>query len=170
MKQLSLLLLLVTALPAAQAQTTSPSSPTATATKGPGHLTGRVVDAATQKPVEFATVALLPATGTAPLLGGTADAEGRFDLRDLPTGSFRLQISFVGYTARLETIVIGAQAQDLGTLPLTASAQNLAGVTVTGSGPSSKPSPTGWCTTPTKTPPTRAVRRPMCYAKRPWST
>ena len=135
MKQLFLLLLLATALPAARAQSTAPTSSAPAATKGAGRLTGRVVDAATQKPVEFATVALLPATGTAPLLGGTADAEGRFDLRDLPTGSFRLQISFVGYAARLENVVIGTQPQDLGTLQLTASAQNLAGVTVTGERP-----------------------------------
>ena len=132
MKQYLLLLLLATtAASAAQAQSTAAT----TATKGPGRLTGRVVDAATGKPVEFATVALLPATGPAPLLGGTADAEGKFELRDLPTGAFRLQISFVGYAARLEPVTIGTAAQDLGTLPLTASAQNLAGVTVTGERP-----------------------------------
>ncbi|MBT9394981.1 TonB-dependent receptor [Hymenobacter sp. NST-14] len=135
MKQTILLLLLATAAaPAAWAQTTSPAT-TTPAPKGTGRLTGRVVDAATGKPVEFATVALLPATGTAPLLGGTADAEGRFELRDLPTGSFRLQISFVGYAARLEPVTLGAELLALGTLPLTASAQNLAGVTVTGERP-----------------------------------
>ncbi|AHJ99260.1 TonB-dependent receptor domain-containing protein [Hymenobacter swuensis] len=135
MKQLfSLLLLAAVASSTVHAQT-SLSVVAAPAAKGPGRLSGRVVDAATQKPVEYATVALLPATGTTPLLGGTCDADGKFELRDLPTGSFRLQISFVGYGSRLENVTITAEPQTLGTLALTASAQNLGGVTVTGERP-----------------------------------
>ncbi|MET4105466.1 TonB-dependent receptor [Hymenobacter sp. UYP22] len=126
-------LLLLAAPVAVHAQ--APATATVSATKGPGRLSGRVLDAATQKPVEYATVALLPATGTAPLLGGTADADGRFELRDLPTGEFRLQISFVGYGGVMKPVTITAEPQNLGNLTLTASAQNLAGVTVTGERP-----------------------------------
>ncbi|UOQ78583.1 TonB-dependent receptor [Hymenobacter sp. 5516J-16] len=85
--------------------------------------------------MEYATVALLPATGTTPLTGGTCDAEGRFELKDLPTGAFRLQISFVGYSSQLKDVALTAEPLNLGTLTLTASAQNLAGVTVTGERP-----------------------------------
>lgn len=95
----TLLLLAALATPAARAQT-SPPTTSSSATKGPGRITGRVLDAATQKPVEYATIALLPATGTTPLLGGSCDEQGRFELKDVPTGSFRLQISFVGNTWR----------------------------------------------------------------------
>jgi ferric enterobactin receptor len=133
----SIPLLLLALLPAAvtQAQTSFPPSTVSPAAKGTSRLTGRVLDAATQKPIEYATVALLPATGTTPLTGATCDEQGRFELKELPTGSYRLQISFVGYATRLEPVSLTGGATDAGTLTLTASAQNLAGVTVTGEKP-----------------------------------
>ncbi|TGD81438.1 TonB-dependent receptor domain-containing protein [Hymenobacter wooponensis] len=136
MKQFITLMLLAL-LPAAvtQAQTTSPAPTSAPSAKGTGRLTGRVLDAATQKPIEYATVALLSATGTAPLTGATCDEQGRFELKELPAGSFRLQISFVGYTTRVEPVSVTEASTELGALALTASAQNLAGVTVTGEKP-----------------------------------
>ncbi|MBD2714328.1 TonB-dependent receptor [Microvirga sp. STR05] len=130
MKHVSaLLLLLLFATSAIHAQSPVPAAP------GPARLLGRVLDTTTQKPVEYATVAVLPATGTTPLAGGTCDADGRFDFKNLPAGTFRLQLSFVGYATRLETITLTSPLTDLGQLFLTASAQNLAGVTVTGERP-----------------------------------
>ena len=63
MKQTSMLLLAaLLGAPVAQAQT--PATTPAKATRqGTSRLTGTVVDATTQKPVEYATVTLLPATG-----------------------------------------------------------------------------------------------------------
>lgn len=129
-------LLLLAMLPASAIQAQSPSPAAATTTaKGTARLTGRVLDAATQKPIEYATVALLPATGTAPLTGATCDEQGRFELKDLPAGTYRLQLSFVGYATRLEPVTIPETGADVGSLTLSASAQNLAGVTVTGEKP-----------------------------------
>ncbi|MCB2406976.1 TonB-dependent receptor domain-containing protein [Hymenobacter lucidus] len=102
------------------------------APKGTGRLTGTVLDAATKKPVEFATVALLPATGTTPIDGTVCDEKGRFVLKSLAAGTYRLQISFIGYTARTETVTITDGPTDLGTLPLASTAQKLGEVTVTG--------------------------------------
>ncbi|WP_022822046.1 TonB-dependent receptor domain-containing protein [Hymenobacter norwichensis] len=131
MKQIvTLLVAAVLASPAAWAQI--PATSATTAPQGTGRLTGTVVDAATQKPVEFATVALLPETGTTPVGGGTCDAQGKFELKDVPPGSYRLQISFVGYTTKLEAVTVTAQTVALGTLKLTASTQKLGEVTVTG--------------------------------------
>jgi outer membrane receptor protein involved in Fe transport len=136
MKQcITLLLLALLPVAATQAQTASPTPVTSSAAKGTGRVMGRVLDAATQKPIEYATVALLPATGTTPLTGTTCDEQGRFELKELPSGSFRLQISFVGYTTRVEPVSLTGSTTDLGALTLTASAQNLAGVTVTGEKP-----------------------------------
>ncbi|HEX8427298.1 TonB-dependent receptor domain-containing protein [Hymenobacter sp.] len=132
MKQtLTLLLAALLAMPGAQAQIPATSAPKA-ATQGTGRLTGTVVDATTQKPVEYATVTLLPATGATPVAGSTCDAQGKFELKQVPAGSFRLQISFVGYTSRTETVTVNTQATALGVLALTASAQKLGEVTVTG--------------------------------------
>lgn len=98
-------------------------------------LRGSVRDAASQKPVEYATVTLLPQTGTTPLASTTCDDQGRFELKQLPKGPFRLQINFVGYTAYTKDVTITEQAINLGTLTLTAATQKLGEVTVTGQRP-----------------------------------
>ena len=102
------------------------------APKGTGRLNGVVLDAATKKPVEFATVALLPATGDTPIDGTVADEKGRFSLRGLAPGTYRLQLSFLGYAALTRDVTATGGATDLGTLSLSATAQQLGDVTVTG--------------------------------------
>ncbi|MCB2376281.1 TonB-dependent receptor [Hymenobacter sp. BT635] len=104
-----------------------PSAP-----KGTGRLTGTVLDATTKKPVEFATVALLPTTGATPIDGTVCDDKGRFVLKSLASGPYRVQISFIGYVTRTEDVTITDGTADLGTLQLTSAAQKLGEVTVTG--------------------------------------
>ncbi|GAB2771148.1 outer membrane receptor protein involved in Fe transport [Hymenobacter luteus] len=103
-----------------------------TAPRGAGRLDGTVLDATTKKPVEFATIALLPLSGTTPVDGGVCDERGRFSLRNLPAGEFRLQISFVGYATQTRNVTVGAGATTLPPIQLESSAQKLGEVTVTG--------------------------------------
>ncbi|PJJ54586.1 outer membrane beta-barrel family protein [Hymenobacter chitinivorans] len=103
-----------------------------TAPRGAGRLTGGVLDATTKKPVEFATVALLPADGNQPIDGTVCDDKGRFVLKGLAAGTYRVQLSFVGYVTRTENVTITDGTTDLGTLQLTSAAQKLGEVTVTG--------------------------------------
>lgn len=123
----------------ATAPTATPAKPAAPkplvlpeAPKGTGRLSGTVLDGATKKPVEFATVALLPATGDTPIDGTVADEKGRFSLRGLAPGAYRLQLSFLGYAALTRDVTVTSGPTDLGALGLTASAQQLGDVTVTG--------------------------------------
>ncbi|WP_167852168.1 TonB-dependent receptor domain-containing protein [Hymenobacter elongatus] len=102
------------------------------APKGTGRLAGTILDATTKKPVEFATVALLPAIGTTPIDGTVCDDKGRFVLKGRAAGTYRVQISFVGYVTRTETATITEGATDMGTLQLTGATQKLGEVTVTG--------------------------------------
>ncbi|MFD2719733.1 TonB-dependent receptor domain-containing protein [Hymenobacter monticola] len=102
------------------------------APKGTGRLSGTVLDGATKKPVEFATVALLPPTGDTPIDGTVADEKGRFSLRGLAPGTYRLQLSFLGYAALTREVTVTSGTTDLGALSLAASAQQLGDVTVTG--------------------------------------
>jgi ferric enterobactin receptor len=102
------------------------------APKGSGRLSGVVLDAATKKPVEFATVALLPLTSDTPIDGTVADEKGRFSLRGLAAGSYRLQISFLGYAAQTREVTVTNGTTDVGMVSLTATAQQLGDVTVTG--------------------------------------
>ncbi|RPD49839.1 TonB-dependent receptor [Hymenobacter sediminis] len=103
-----------------------------TAPKGAGRLEGTVLDAGTKKPVEFATVTLLPLSGNTPVDGGVCDERGRFSLKGLAAGEFRLQISFVGYATQTRNVTVGAGLTTLPTIQLESSAQKLGEVTVTG--------------------------------------
>ncbi|RTQ53328.1 TonB-dependent receptor [Hymenobacter gummosus] len=107
------------------------------APRGSGRISGTVLDAASKQPVEFATVALLPAEGEQPLDGTVADDKGRFTLKGLAPGSYRLSISFIGYGASVQPVTLaeGKMSLDLGTVSLTSQTKQLEGVTVTGERP-----------------------------------
>ncbi|MBD2714331.1 TonB-dependent receptor [Microvirga sp. STR05] len=118
------------ALAPGQAPTTRLSLPETP--KGNGRITGTVLDATTKKPVEFATVALLPATGERPLDGTAADERGRFVLKGVAAGAYRVQVTFVGYGAQVQNVTVADGTVDMGSVLLTATAQKLGEVTVTG--------------------------------------
>ncbi|WP_460623002.1 TonB-dependent receptor [Hymenobacter tenuis] len=112
---------------AAPARPVLPEAP-----KGAGRLEGTVLDATTKKPVEFATVALLPLSGNTPLDGGVCDERGRFVLKGLAAGEYRVQISFIGYATQTSNVTIGTGLTTVPTVQLASTAQKLGEVTVTG--------------------------------------
>jgi outer membrane receptor protein involved in Fe transport len=103
--------------------------------RGNGKIIGIVVDSATNKPVEFASVALINPETNRPVDGAVADDKGRFTMNRLPKGEFRVLISFVGYkNAVLNGIRIADRNNDvnLGTLLLVSEVRTLKEVTVVG--------------------------------------
>ncbi|MBG8553407.1 TonB-dependent receptor domain-containing protein [Hymenobacter guriensis] len=114
---------------------TATSTALPAAPQGTGRLEGTVLDATTKKPVEYATVALLPANGEVPLDGTVADDRGRYQLKNLAPGSYRLQISFIGYTAQLVPVTVTSGATTVPAVSLASSTQKLGEVTVTGERP-----------------------------------
>ena len=66
-----------------------------------GVIGGQVIDQVTREPLPGANVQLLT-TG----LGGSADTEGRFTIRDVPVGTYQLKVSLVGYQAALLADVV----------------------------------------------------------------
>ncbi|MCC3151583.1 outer membrane beta-barrel family protein [Hymenobacter sp. BT770] len=116
---------------------TAPALVTLPAARGTGRISGVVLDGATKKPVEFATVALLPATGDKPVDGTVADDKGRFSMKGLAAGEYRLQLSFIGYGSLTQPVTLadGKMTLDLGTVALTPAAQQLNEVTVNGERP-----------------------------------
>lgn len=88
-------------------------------------LEGRVVDPAAS-PLPGANVVLrTPATGTRHA-GTSTDSTGRFVLRDIPPGRYRLRVSFVGYSShtRRLTLRTGETVRDTIALRPRALAQN----------------------------------------------
>src|SRR5580693_1895636 len=62
-----------------------------------GHLYGKILDAQTKEPVEFASVALLWYDKDSAVAGCLVKTNGDFSLDNLAFGAFRLRISFIGY-------------------------------------------------------------------------
>jgi TonB-dependent receptor len=60
-----------------------------------GEITGQIIDKETGEPLRRATVMVV---GTK--LGGFSDVKGDFKIKNVPTGTVSLKISFVGYTPR----------------------------------------------------------------------
>lgn len=131
-----LLLVLATAglITPAQAQGTATAAPVAAL----GTITGAVVDSLKKEPVPYATVVLLPAASTdsKPVTGVAADDQGRFSISKIAAGSYRLQVSFVGYASQTKTITVSASGDNnVGTIRLAGATQQLGEAVVVGTKP-----------------------------------
>ncbi|MEZ0485864.1 TonB-dependent receptor domain-containing protein [Fibrella aquatica] len=104
------------------------------APKGTGKVSGVLTDSVSGQPVEYATVALINATTGKPVDGAISDGRGKFALKNLPEGDFKLQYSFIGYQTRNSAPVkLGKNADlNLGTVILAPDVRLLSEVTVTG--------------------------------------
>ena len=99
-----------------------------------GHVFGKIVDAKSKKPVEFAWVALFKDKNDSLITGQLTETNGEFSLDNLPFGKFKLKISFLGYATIEKEIMIlpNSLDQDLGNVALAQDEKTLNTVTVTG--------------------------------------
>ena len=100
----------------------------------PGQISGMLVDSTTRQPMPFATVALLSATGSI-LTGQTTTEAGHFTFTKLRSGTYGLQITYVGYLPRTLTgITLTAiqPIQNLDMILLRSESRQLNEVRVTG--------------------------------------
>lgn len=96
-----------------------------------GKLQGNIVDENTKEPIAFANVTVL---GTE--LGAATDIEGNFFILNVPTGTYTVEVSFIGYQTKLVTGVVVEYAKTARLeVGLSASAIELAPVTVTSERP-----------------------------------
>jgi hypothetical protein len=104
-------------------------------TKGNGKISGAVIDAETNQPVEFANVALLDPTTQKPLDGAVCDDKGKFVIPKVAPGKYSVAISFIGYeTQTIESITVEDKKDDvnLGLIKLATSTKILSEVVVEG--------------------------------------
>ncbi len=106
-------------------------------TKINSKITGKVVDASTQKPVEYATITISDSKSK-PINGGVTDTKGVFTIQNIPAGVYTVTIDFIGYKIfRQDNVEVTDQKKNisLNTIELTASKETLASVTVTSKSP-----------------------------------
>lgn len=93
-------------------------------------LRGRILSG--KQPAEFVNV-ILQTKDSAFVSGGVTDQRGRFRMNNLHKGSYRLQISGIGYQTRLVELDDFFETLDMGTIYLDSTAVALEEVTVTAS-------------------------------------
>ena len=62
-----------------------------------GVITGKIFDAASQKPIEYANVILFSQNDSAMVTGTTSGPTGGFHLDKIPPGAYYIDIQFIGY-------------------------------------------------------------------------
>lgn len=99
-----------------------------------GNIKGKVVDAISGDPVEYATIVLLSPDGSKQITGTVSEEGGSFKISDIPAGKYQMKVSFIGYE---EVAVPGVETTlkspdlDLGQIKLGTDAVLLEGVEVT---------------------------------------
>jgi len=100
----------------------------ATSLPAKANLSGRILDASLDLPLEFATIAAYDKEEVL-VTGESTDSTGNFLLR-LPKGEYKLRFEFIGYQTIDTTIVLDADL-NLGDIRMESSAVLLEGATVT---------------------------------------
>src|SRR5688500_9860018 len=100
-----------------------------------GRVYGKLIDAKTKKPVEFASVVVLWFNKDSLMGGGLTEENGEFNLENLPPmGTFRFKATQIGYKPFLTKIYIqipNKLEQDLGDIALEPDEKLLSEVEVT---------------------------------------
>ncbi len=94
-----------------------------------GTVAVRVVDAATQRPIEAASVVLVGTT-----IGGQTTPEGRVTLRGVAPGEYRLRVLRVGYSEQTRPVRVAAGEQATVEVAAPATPVTLAAVVTTATG------------------------------------
>src|SRR5665213_1419554 len=103
-----------------------------------GAITGKVIDAATKVPVDYATISIYKQGAASPFDGTTTDPKGNFKITNVSPGDYKVTIDFLGYTRQtVAHVVVGpiAKTASMGTINLAPVQNKLRQVNVTASAP-----------------------------------
>ncbi len=102
---------------------------------GNGQITGKVADANTKAPVDYATITVFKQGSTSALNGSVTDTKGNFAIKNLPAGEYEVTVDFIGYQRKIfPHVVISGTVTNvaLGVITITPVQNQLKGVTITG--------------------------------------
>jgi ferric enterobactin receptor len=101
--------------------------------KSNAKITGKITDAATSRPVEYASVGVTDQLTNRVVNGAVTDSTGYFEVNGLAAGTFTVNIDFIGYEKKaIKDVVVAGKVVNLNNIALTPSVKTLAEVTVTG--------------------------------------
>lgn len=108
-----------------------------TVTGGKGKITGKVTDAVSKQPVDYATISIFKQGAASPFNGISTDPKGTFVLDNIAPGDYRLTVDFLGYKKHvIEHVIVAAGGNvTLGTIALESIQNQLSGVTITAKAP-----------------------------------
>ncbi|MCH7408780.1 TonB-dependent receptor [Belliella sp. DSM 111904] len=103
-----------------------------TATAQDFEVKGKVIEAESSNPLEFANIALLNPGDSALVTGGMSELDGTFSFQAV-SGEYILRVGFIGYESRFRNITLGEkEVLNVGNVRLRKDAQNLDEVVVEG--------------------------------------
>jgi outer membrane receptor protein involved in Fe transport len=103
-----------------------------------GRISGTLIDSLTKKPVDYASVGIFRSTGKSPINGVLTDEKGNFKIDNVHPGSYRLEITFIGYPTKVVNAVVTTPSKpdkNLGIVIISSSTKALKEVVVEGSAP-----------------------------------
>jgi len=103
-----------------------------------GKITGKVTDAVTKQPVDFATIKIFKQGSTSPFNGGSTDPKGNFKIDNIAPGDYMLTVDFIGYKQyKIAHVVVLSTNKNLslGEILLAPSQTQLKEVSITASAP-----------------------------------
>jgi ferric enterobactin receptor len=103
-----------------------------------GKISGKVTDAVTKQPVDYATISVFKQGAASPFNGMSTDDKGVFSIGNIPAGDYKVTVDFLGYSRHtIDHVIItdaGNNAQ-LGNILLSPVQNQLQGVTITAKAP-----------------------------------
>lgn len=97
-----------------------------------GRVYGKVVEAGSRQPVEYATITLMSGPKDSVITGALAKANGDFSIDKLQMGRYKLRVQFIGYKTLYQPIIITPNnvEQDIGNIKIEANTKALNEVTI----------------------------------------
>lgn len=98
-------------------------------------IKGTILDMKDKVPIEYANIVLFQSSDQKQITGTVTTKEGKFSLTDIPSGTYYLQISFIGYEKKIFDSIIISETKsilDLGDIFIESAPLNLNNVIVTG--------------------------------------
>lgn len=101
---------------------------------GKGKINGKVTDATTKQPVDYATISVYKQGATSPFNGMSTDAKGTFSIDNIPAGDYKVTVDFLGYKrTTIDHVIVtdGSGTPALSNILLAPVQNELKGVTIT---------------------------------------